>query len=75
MSGSSDFASRSESSGPKTPAGSREYDNTLFCYNTSQQILNKNRSHADGSFQDFAKEFGVDAHVVQALAQRLAGMC
>ena len=40
-------------------------------------MLNKsqNRNHADGSLQDLAKEFGVDTHVVQALAQRLAGMC
>lgn len=32
-------------------------------------------SHADGSLDELAKEFGVDTHVVQALAQRLAKLC
>ena len=76
MSESSDFASRSGSSGPRTPASSREYDSAAFYYNNQQMLNNsQNRSHVDGSLQDLAKEFGVDAHVVQALAQRLAGMC
>ncbi|KAF8804517.1 hypothetical protein BYT27DRAFT_7225225 [Phlegmacium glaucopus] len=77
LSESSDFVSRSGSSGPKTPASSQEYDNAGFYYNTNRQMLNKsqNRSHVDGSLQDLAKEFGVDAHVVQALVQRLTGMC
>lgn len=73
----SDFASRSGSSGPRTPASSREYDNAAFYYNANQRMLSnsQDRNHVDGSLQDLAKEFGVDAHVVQALAQRLAGMC
>jgi hypothetical protein len=79
LSGLSDFASHSGSSGPRTPASSREYENAAFYYNINQQMLNKSqtRSHADSSLQDLAKEFGVDPHVVQALAQRLpvAGMC
>jgi hypothetical protein len=72
----SDFT-RSGSSGPRTPSSSREYDNAAFYYNTNQQMLNKSQTggHADNSLQDLAKEFGVDPHVVQALAQRLAGMC
>lgn len=65
------------SSEPRTPASSRDYDNAAFYYNINQQMLNKSqaRSHADSSLQDLAKEFGVDPHVVQALAQRLSGMC
>ena len=64
----SNFASRSGSSGPRTSASSREYDNAAFYYNTNQQMLSKSHtgSHADSSLQDLAKEFGIDPQVVQA---------
>lgn len=37
-----------------------------------QDSRKMNRPSPDGSFGDLAKEFGVDAHVVEALAQRLS---
>ncbi len=37
-----------------------------------QRINSYSQSHGDRSLDDLAKEFGIDANVVQALAQRLA---
>lgn len=33
------------------------------------------KPHAENPLDALAREFGVDAHVVQALAQRLAELC
>ncbi|KAF8156892.1 hypothetical protein B0H34DRAFT_477464 [Crassisporium funariophilum] len=71
----SDFGSRSGSSAPRTPGSARGSDPSMAFF--GQNVLNSShaRNDTDGSLQDLAKEFGVDAHVVQALAQRLARLC
>jgi len=33
------------------------------------------KPHAESPLDALAREFGVDAHIVEALAQRLAGLC
>ncbi len=52
-----------------TPVG---VENAILLVNTKVQSA---PSNADGSLEELAKEFGVDAQVVQALAQRLAKLC
>jgi hypothetical protein len=42
-----------------------------FCHGALNN-LQGDKPHTECSLDDLAREFGVDAHVVQALAQRLA---
>ncbi|KAF9527407.1 hypothetical protein CPB83DRAFT_394674 [Crepidotus variabilis] len=66
----SDGASWTGSSTPITPHST---DNATLTSSHSSKGFNS--MHApDGSLDDLAKEFGVDAQVVQALAQRLANL-
>ncbi|KAJ3507892.1 hypothetical protein NLJ89_g6050 [Agrocybe chaxingu] len=67
--GSSDVGSHSGSCAPRTPSN-------LDKSTSTQQtlVLNHSTNMASHSLDELAKEFGVDAQVVQALAQRLANL-
>ncbi|KAF8970368.1 hypothetical protein BDZ97DRAFT_1902071 [Flammula alnicola] len=68
----SDSSDMSGSSALRTPSSQ---DSSIMV--SSQRLLNRSQSQSetDGSLDELAKEFGIDAHVVQALAQRLAKLC
>lgn len=63
----SDLSSGTGSSALRTPSS---HDASAMMF--QQRINSHSQSHGDRSLDDLAKEFGIDAHVVQALAQRLA---
>jgi len=66
LSESSDFLSASGSSAPRTLASD---DNPTLI---SSRLSEKSQYTPEKSLDDLAKEFGVDAQVVRALAERLA---
>ena len=68
----------SQAAGPGSPSLafiSASVDNAVSPSTQPSQKHQPVFSHADGSLDELAKEFGVDTHVVQALAQRLAKLC
>ncbi|CAA7257303.1 unnamed protein product [Cyclocybe aegerita] len=71
--GSSDAGSQSESSAPRTPSN-LDHSTSSVASTQQMQTLNQPTNVAYPSLDELAKEFGVDAQVVQALAQRLANL-
>lgn len=55
-------------------ANSSNFLKTPSTHETSNMTFNQKSLANESSLDDLAREFGVDAHVVQALAQRLAKM-
>jgi hypothetical protein len=73
----SQSSSRSGHSQPRTPdnQGSCGRISTASNREASYRHPNAGDESDTGVLADLAREFGVEAHLVQALAQRLAGLC
>lgn len=73
----SQSSSRSGSSQPRTPdnQGLSGHISPVFSREVSYRHPNTGAERNVGTLADLAREFGVEAYLVQALAQRLAALC